>query len=114
MQCPIVVSFSPANFQMNDITDANEFFKTSDCQVYLSAWTAELWEAAHNIYRLDDAEESQLLERFRMFGGIARSIFHRFKAANRRLQDLLDITDVVRAGNEVGSTELNHQKVSLA
>jgi len=113
MQCPIVVSSSPANSQMNDITDAKKFFKTSDCQVYLPPWTAgEIWDAANNVYGLTDADEGQLLERFRMFGGIARSIFHRFKAPNRCLKDLFTITDVTTAINEVGSTDLNHQKVS--
>ena len=113
MQCPIVVSSSPANFQTNDITDAKKFFKTSNCQVYLPPWTAdEVWEAARTVYELTDEDEGQLLERFTMFGGIARSIFLNFKGTNKLMKDLFVVTDVTTAINEVGSTDLNHQKVS--
>jgi hypothetical protein len=52
MECPIVVSSSPANFQFNDITDAKKFFKTANCKVYLPPWTAEeIWEAATRFMR---------------------------------------------------------------
>ena len=113
MECPIVVSSSPANFQINDITDAKKFFKTANCKVYLPPWTAEeIWEAAYNVYGLSDADEGQLLERFTMFGGIARSIFLNFKDPNKPLNSLFVVTDVTTAINEVGSTDLNHQKVS--
>ena len=113
MACPIVVSSSPANFQTNDITDAKKFFKTSNCRVYLPPWTAEeVWAAARDVYGLTDADEGKLLERFTMFGGIARSIFLNFKDTNQVMEDLFVVTDVTTAINEVGSTELNHQKVS--
>ena len=113
MQCPTVVSLSPASFQMNDITDAKKYFKTSDCQVYLPPWTAEeIWDAAHNVYGLALSDEGQLLERFRMFGGIARSIFHSFETPNRRLEDLFNITDVTIAITEVSCTYLSYQKAS--
>jgi hypothetical protein len=113
MECPIVVSSSPGNFQMNDVTDAKKFFKTANCIVYLPPWTGEeIWEAARNAYGLTDDDEGRLLERFTMFGGIARSIFLNFKGENKALEKLFVVTDVTTAINEVGSAELNHQKVS--
>lgn len=113
MECPIVVSSSPTNFQLNDITDAKKFFKTANCRVYLPPWTAEeIWQAARTIYGLTDEHEEHLLERFTKFGGIARSIFLNFKDPNKPLKDLFVLTDVTTAINEVGSTDLNHQKVS--
>jgi hypothetical protein len=59
MECPIVVSSSPANFQFNDITDAKKLLKTANCKVYLPPWTAEeIWEAARNVYEVTNAYET--------------------------------------------------------
>jgi hypothetical protein len=113
MQCPIVVSSSPDNFQSNDVTDSKKFFKTANCKVYLPPWSAEeVWETAKTIYELTDADEPQLMEKFTMYGGIARSLFLNFRTPNQPLRNIFRLTDVTTAINEVGSTDLNHQKVS--
>jgi hypothetical protein len=113
MQCPILVSSSPGNFQANDVTDAKKFFKTANCKVYLPPWRAEeVWETAKTIYELTDVDEAQLMEKFTMYGGIARSLFLNFRTPNQPLRNLFVVTDVTTAINEVGSTDLNHQKVS--
>lgn len=113
MQCPTVVSSSPGNFHMNDINGAKKFFKTANCKVYLPPWTAEeIWAAAQHIHGLTTADEGHLLERFKMYGGIARSIFLNFTEKNEPLTSLFAFTDVATAINEVGAVELNHQKVS--
>jgi len=113
MHCPTLVLSSPGNFQINDANGAKKYFKGAVCKVYLPPWSAkEIWAVAKDIHSLSDEHEDRLLERFRMFGGIPRAVLQNFWQDVKSLESSFVLTDILTALNEVGSDEVNHQKVS--
>ena len=110
--CPVLVSSSPGNFQLGDQKGAKKFFKCADKKVFLPPWSREeIWTVARVVYNIIDDDDETLQERFRVFGGIPRSVLKDYNE-HFTISKLFNITDVATALAEVGSEEMNHSKVS--
>ena len=113
MHCPTLVLSSPGTFQINDANGAKKYFKGAVCKVYLPPWSPEeIWTVASDVHMLRDEHEGRLLERFQMYGGIPRTVLQNFFQDLKPLESAFVLTDILTALNEVGSDEVNHQKVS--
>jgi hypothetical protein len=136
MTCPMLVINSPGNFQNNEIVGAKKFFKSANCKVFLPPWTLdEICHVARHLHGIalptpdpkeapkqessltqDDIDRQHNLDKltnlYTRYGGIPRSVLQKFTAPIKDLESAFALSDVVSALNEVGSEDVNHNKIS--
>ena len=112
--CNTLVISSPGNLQTDEYKGSKRYQKGRPCTAYLPTWSPEeIMIVANIIYGREISDESDLVSRYRRYGGIPRSIYQYDDNEDPLLQSLSG-TDVQYALHEAGSSVVDHRKISGA
>jgi hypothetical protein len=116
--CKCLVISSPGNLHQN-FTHVKQYHKNSSLfRVYLPTWTVEeLWEVSRVIQGSDADKLDDIVDRFEMFGGIARYVLQEGYGVGSTelldpIKDALNIKSVLKVVNEVETEDVDQTKTS--
>jgi hypothetical protein len=113
-RCKIVVITSPGNLSKN-VSGAKAFTESTPFDIYFPPWSYEECKtAAEHIYKVDHSATDKIRERYVRYGGIARFVleWQSSKPTVNPLGNSLASADIVKAVNDLGSAEFDHNAVS--
>ena len=112
-RCNMLVITSPGNLMSN--MEGGQIEKTTPSHLYLPPWTVdEVLEVAHVVYGWDATFDSEVLSRFKKYGGIARYVLQYLGSKNEAdpIKKALTWSKVLDAMKDVEGEALDHSKVA--
>ena len=115
--CKCLVISSPRNLY-KDIPHIKQFRRSTQFKLYIPPWDLEeLWEVSRVIHGSDIDHLEEIVNRYKMFGGIARYVLQQGYAIGDPvrtdpIKDMLNTKSVLKTVTEVGTQDIDPTKTS--